>query len=58
MYDVCVWGYVFPEIEADNENEAIQMACDAYYDITGLSAYADDEAVVWKVSFEYPYEWK
>ena len=58
MYDVCVYGYVFPNIEADNENEAKLMACDAYYEITGLTAYCDDEAVVWKVSYEYPYEWK
>ena len=58
MYDVCVYGYVFPEIEAENANEAKMMACDEYYEITGLKAYTDDEAVVWKISYEYPYEWK
>ena len=58
MFDVCVYGYIFPCIEAENENEAKFMACDEYYNITGLRAYTNDEAVVWKVSYKYPYEWR
>ena len=57
IYDVCVYGYVYI-IEADNENEAKIMACDTYYEETGLKAYTDDEAVVWKIHGEYPYEWQ
>ena len=56
-YDVCVYGYVYI-IKADNENEAKMIACDTYYDETGLIAYTDDESVVWKIHGEYPYEWK
>ena len=56
-YDVCVYGYVFSNIEADNENEAKLMACDEYYDITGLRAYTDEQSVVWKISGQYPYKW-
>ena len=56
-YDVCVYGYVYI-IEADNENEAKMIACDTYYEETGLTAYTDDESVVWKIHGEYPYEWK
>ena len=56
-YDVCVYGYVFSNIEADNENEAKFIACDEYYDITGLRAYTDEQSVVWKISGQYPYKW-
>ena len=58
MFDVCVWGYMFPGIKVDNENEAKTIACNEYYDITGIPAYTDDPHVVWKVSSEYPYEWR
>ena len=56
-YDVCVYGYVFPNIEADNENKAKLIACDEYYGITGLRAYTDEQSVIWKISGQYPYKW-
>jgi hypothetical protein len=56
-YDICIYGYVYI-VEADNENEAIAIACDMYFEDTGLRAYTDDDAVVWKMQGEYPYEWK
>ena len=52
-----MYGHVYI-IEADNENEAKMIACDTYYEETGLKAYTDDEAVVWKIHGEYPYEWQ
>jgi len=58
MYDVCVYGYVFPEFMARDEHEAVEMGLFEYHKITGLVAHADDEAVVWKVSREYPYQWR
>ena len=58
MYDVCVWGYVYPKIEADNRNEAKSKACDLCYEETGLRAFADERYVCCKVTGEYPYEWR
>lgn len=56
LYDVCVYGYVYI-VEAENENEAKLMACDLYYEDTGLETYIVDKSVVWKIHGAYPYEW-
>lgn len=55
-YDISIYGYIYT-VEADNENEAISIACDLFYEETGLPAYADDDAVCWKIRGVYPYEW-
>ena len=58
MFDICVWGYMFPNIETENVNKAKMIAIDKYYDITGLQTDINDPHIVWKNSDEYPYEWK
>ena len=56
--DVCVYGYIYPNVEATNIREGLQMACTAYFEETGLKAKPEDEAVVWKESYMYPYVWR
>ena len=58
MYDVCVWGYVFPNINACSSDEAKYTACCIYTKLTGNPIDTSDEHIVWKKSLEYPYEWK
>lgn len=56
-YDVSICGCIYT-VEADNENEAKTIACDAHYEETGQTAYSDDENVVWKPNGVYPDEWR
>ena len=58
MYDVCVYGYVFPNINANCVEEAKYVACNMYTKLTGDPSNISDEHIVWKKSLEYPYEWR
>ena len=57
-FDICVWGYVFPNIEAGSYEMAKRKACDLYKDKTNIEADPNDNHVVWKQSGVYPYIWK
>jgi hypothetical protein len=45
MYTVSVKNKTYSNIDAENSNEAIQMATDLYYAETGKLAYTEDAHV-------------
>ncbi len=42
MFDVTIRGRLFSQIDAENTNDAIQIALDKYYAETGILAFTED----------------